>query len=42
MTLVRWTDPFQDFVQLQERINRVFAEPQGRDGGSWVPPVDIY
>jgi HSP20 family protein len=48
MTLVRWNDPFRDFAQLQDRINRVFTDAYGRsdDGlmtsGSWVPPVDIY
>jgi HSP20 family protein len=48
MTLVRWSDPFRDFAQLQDRINRVFSDAYGRqdDGlltsGTWVPPVDIY
>jgi HSP20 family protein len=48
MTLVRWSDPFREFAQLQDRINRVFSDTYGRgdDGlltsGSWVPPVDIY
>jgi HSP20 family protein len=49
MTLVRWSDPFREFAQLQDRINRVFSDAYGRstdDGlmttGSWVPPVDIY
>lgn len=51
MTLVRWTDPFREFVHLQERINRVFPDTYGRraisDDGlltsdTWVPPVDIY
>ena len=50
MTLVRWSDPFRDFGQLQDRINRVFFDAYGRgrqdDGlltsGAWVPPVDIY
>ena len=41
MTLVRWTDPF-DFAHLQDRINRVFTEAQGRPDGAWVPPVDIF
>jgi len=31
MTLVRWTDPFREFAQLQDRLS-----------GIWVPPVDIY
>ena len=50
MTLVRWTDPFREFAQLQERINRVFSDahsrPSGDEGlltsGAWAPPVDIY
>jgi HSP20 family protein len=48
MTLVRWSDPFREFAQLQDRINRAFSDTYGRgdDGlltsGSWVPPVDIY
>src|SRR5581483_8819171 len=47
MTLVRWTDPFREFQQLQDRINRVFHEFGRTDeglmtAGSWVPPVDIY
>jgi HSP20 family protein len=44
MTLVRWSDPFREFAQLQDRINRVF--PDGGAGlltsGTWVPPVDVY
>src|SRR5438046_10679390 len=48
MAIVRWSDPFRDFAQLQDRINRVFNETYGRNdeglmtSGSWVPPVDIY
>lgn len=48
MAIVRWTDSFRDFAQLQDRINRVFTDAYGRhdDGlmtsGTWVPPVDIY
>jgi len=48
MTLVRWSDPFREFAQLQDRINRVFSNTygQGDDGlmtsGTWAPPVDIY
>jgi len=48
MTLVRWTDPFREFAQLQDRLNRVFTDAyRGNDEGlmttgSWVPPVDIY
>ena len=51
MTIVRW-DPFREFAQLQDRLNRVFADADGRTShggdeglmtsGSWVPPVDIY
>lgn len=48
MAIVRWNDPFRDFAQLQDRINRVFSESYGRSDegllttGAWVPPVDIY
>src|SRR6185295_14868518 len=47
MAIVRWTDPFREFAQLQDRINRVFNESYRDDeglmtSGSWVPPVDIY
>jgi HSP20 family protein len=48
MTLVRWHDPFREFAQLQDRINRVFSESYGRSdeglmsSGAWAPPVDIY
>jgi HSP20 family protein len=50
MTLVRWTDPFREFAQLQDRINRVFTDAYGRPAGdeglltsgTWAPPVDIY
>jgi HSP20 family protein len=48
MTLVRWTDPFREFAQLQNRINRAFSEASGHhdeglvNRGAWVPPVDIY
>jgi HSP20 family protein len=49
MTLVRWSDPFREFAQLQDRINRAFSDTDGRQGsdegwftaGSWTPPVDI-
>jgi HSP20 family protein len=49
MTLVRW-DPFREFSQIQDRLNRVFSDAYGRPGsdegfmtsGAWVPPVDIY
>ncbi len=48
MAIVRWSDPFREFAQLQDRINRVFSESYGRGddalmtSGSWVPPVDIF
>jgi HSP20 family protein len=50
MAMVRWSDPFRDLAQLQERFNRTFSEAYGRSGndeafmttGTWVPPVDIY
>jgi HSP20 family protein len=51
MTLVRWSDPFREFAQLQDRFNRVFTDAYGRPAGNdeglmtsgaWVPAVDIY
>ena len=48
MTITRWSDPFRDLAQLQDRINRAFSDQYGRSdeglltSGSWVPPVDIY
>ena len=48
MAIVRWSDPFREFAQLQDRINRAFSDAYGRNdeglmtSGSWVPPVDIY
>jgi HSP20 family protein len=48
MAIVRWSDPFREFAQLQDRINRVFGDAYNRqdDGlttsGAWAPPVDIY
>jgi HSP20 family protein len=48
MTLTQW-EPTRDFLQLQDRINRVFSDAFGRGGdeglmshGTWIPPVDIY
>ncbi len=51
MTLVRW-DPFREFAQIQDRLNRVFSDVYGRGAssadeglmttGTWLPPVDIY
>ena len=48
MAIVRWNDPFREFAQLQNRINRAFSDAyaQGDEAlttsGSWVPPVDIF
>lgn len=48
MAIVRWSDPFREFAQLQDRMNRVFGDAYGRSdeglmtAGAWVPPVDIY
>jgi HSP20 family protein len=44
MTLVRWSDPFREFAQLQDRINRVFSDGDAGPltSGTWVPAVDIY
>ena len=49
MTLVRWSDPFREFAQLQDRVARVFVDSYGRregeglpSSGAWMPPVDIY
>ena len=50
MAIVRWDSP-RDFAQLQDRLNRVFADAVGRSpaaedslmtSGTWAPPVDIY
>jgi HSP20 family protein len=48
MAIVRWNDPFREFAQFQNRINRVFSDAYGRSdeglttSGAWMPPVDIY
>jgi HSP20 family protein len=48
MAIVRWNDPFKEFAQLSDRLNRAFADTYGRSdegllsSGSWMPPVDIY
>ena len=47
MAIVRWSDPFREFAQLQDRFNRVFNDAYRTDeglmtSGNWVPPVDIY
>ena len=47
MGLTQW-EPTRNFVQLQDRINKVFTEAFNRgDEGlmnrrTWIPPVDIY
>ena len=39
-------DPFRDLAQLQDRVNRLFADSANREEGfnttSFVPPVDIF
>src|SRR5256885_17194048 len=46
MAIVRWTDPFREFAQLQDQINRVLTDAyrgdEGFASGAWAPPVDIY
>jgi HSP20 family protein len=48
MAIVRWTDPFREFSQLQDRLNRAFSDAYGRSdegllsSGAWMPPVDIF
>jgi HSP20 family protein len=48
MAIVRFADPFREFSQLQDRLNRAFSDAYGRSdegllsSGSWMPPVDIY
>jgi HSP20 family protein len=48
MAIVRWSDPFREFAQLQDRINRAFSDAYSKNdeglmtSGTWVPPVDIY
>jgi HSP20 family protein len=48
MPIVRWSDPFREFAQLQDRINRAFSDAYVKNddalmtSGTWVPPVDIY
>jgi len=48
MAIIRW-DPFQDFVTLREKMNRLFEDvaTSRRDdkdmiSSSWAPAVDIY
>jgi HSP20 family protein len=48
MAIVRWSDPFREFAQIQDRINRAFSDAYSRSDegrstpGTWAPPVDIY
>lgn len=47
MAMIRWSDPFREFAQLQDRINRVFSDAysagdESAPAGAWAPPVDIY
>lgn len=48
MAIVRWNDSFREFVQLQDRLGRIFADAYGPvDAGipgasAWVPPVDVF
>ena len=45
--LTQW-EPTRNFVQLQDRVNKVFTEAfnRGEEGlmnrGTWIPPVDIF
>ncbi len=49
MAIVRW-DPFREFAQLQEQLNRAFSHAYTRGSsdeglmasGAWMPPVDIF
>ena len=50
MAIVRW-EASRDFAQLQDRLQRAFADAFGRvpatedsllSSGTWAPPVDIY
>jgi len=48
MANVRWTDPFREFAQVQDRLNRALSGASGRSdearlsAGAWLPPVDIF
>ncbi len=47
MAIVRWTDPFRELAQLQDRIHTVLGDAARSDesmlsSGSWIPPVDIF
>ncbi len=48
MAIKRW-NPMKEFLQMQERMTRLFDEIFPRVGrmeiepfGGWIPPVDIY
>src|ERR1700681_3110247 len=49
MTFVTRYGPFREFVTLQDRMNRLFRDPRGPEGGNealtttaFAPPVDVY
>ena len=49
MTLITRWDPFREFVTLQDRMNRLFRDSYGPEGGeealtttTFAPPVDVY
>lgn len=50
MTLIRWTDPFRDINNLQDRMNQLFGNilerghgrEEGLGTGVWMPAVDIF
>ena len=47
MAIVRWTDPFRELAQLQDRIHNILSDSARSDesmlsSGSWIPPVDIF
>jgi HSP20 family protein len=49
MTLLTRWDPFREFVTLQDRMNRLFRDSYGTEGGeealtstTFAPPVDVY
>src|SRR5271165_5556668 len=47
MTMITRWDPFREFVNLQDRMNRLFPRgPEGQDESltstAFAPPVDVY
>ncbi len=46
MTVITRWDPFREFSNLQDRMNRLFRESQGPEEAlttsSFAPPVDVY